>query len=125
MNINTLNQKIRKGNWIVLYYSNSCGYCIDFMPIWDEFNKIKLNKLNKIKINNDIAHTIKINPGYQGVPTIHFYKNGKLNKKGIFNSERTLNNLILFSKLNLKKTTKTKKKKKMNRKTKRKKLFNF
>lgn len=110
-----INTKLKKGNWIVLYYSENCGYCVDFMPLWDKFVKLKnTNGMNKIKIKSENSHLIKINPGFQGVPTIHFYKNGKY--KATFNKERTLENLVKFYKLNSK--NKKTKKKKVTKKTK-------
>ena len=109
MNINIINKKIKKGNWIILYYSDMCGYCVEFMPVWNDFVNTKPKKINIIKIDYNTASQIEINPGFQTVPTIHFYKNGKLYKKGIFTFKRNLKNLIKFMKLNMN-TKKTKKK---------------
>ena len=112
---NKINNKLKTGNWIVFYYSEHCGYCVDFMPLWEKFVKLKTpNIQNKIKIKSENSQLVKINPGFQGVPTIHFYKNGKY--KNTFTKERTLENLVKFYKVNSKtKNTKTKKTKKKNR----------
>ena len=40
-----MNSKINNGNWVVLYYSENCGYCTDFLPIWDLFEKKKNHTL--------------------------------------------------------------------------------
>ena len=101
MKIDKINEKIKKGNWIILYYSDSCGYCKEFMPIWNKFVKTKINNVNKLKINSENINLIEINPGIEGVPTVHFYNNGKLYKRGIFNKKRTLEELINFCKKNI------------------------
>ena len=107
-----INSKIKKGNWIVLYYSDYCGYCSEFMPIWELFVKKKYKNLNKLKV--DVNSDMVLNSEIDGVPTIHFYKNGKLTPTGIFNEERTLDKLSKFCIQNLKsKIKKTKKKNKI------------
>ena len=115
--MNTLN-KLKKGNWVVLYYSDTCGYCNEFMPIWELFLKKKHKNVKKIRIN--VNNSRDVNPVIDGVPTIHFYKNGKITPKGVFNDSRTLDNLNSFYLKNIgaKKTKKIKKTKK--RKTSRK-----
>ena len=112
-----MNSKINNGNWVVLYYSENCGYCTDFLPIWDLFEKKKNKKLNKLKLNINSLDLHSITPPINGVPTVHFYNNGKITKDGIFNNERTLLELNKFCVNNLKskkskKSKKTKKAKK-------------
>ena len=105
--------KLKRGNWVVLYYSEYCGYCTTFLPIWELFLKQNHKNLNKLKINVNKFDASKINPSIDGVPTIHFYKNGKIAKNGIFNESRTLEKLNLFCLQNLKsKKTRDKKSKK-------------
>ena len=101
INLDKINKKISKGNWIILYYSDSCVYCKEFMPIWKKFIKTKITNLNKLKIKSEYFNFIDINPGIEGVPTIHFYTNGKLYKRGIFKKKRTLEELIHFCKKNI------------------------
>jgi thiol-disulfide isomerase/thioredoxin len=120
--LNLLNNKITKGNWIVLYHSDMCGYCQDFKPIWEQFVKNNKNKLlNCSKVSSEYAHNVQINPGFLGVPTVHFYKNGKLTKKGVFKEERTILNLNKFVKSNLSKKKMKLSKKEKNKLSKRKK----
>jgi len=112
-----MNTKFKKGNWVVLYYSEYCGYCTAFMPIWELFLKQNHKNLNKLKMNVNKFDASKITPGIDGVPAIHFYKNGKITRNGIFNESRTLEKLNLFCLQNLKsKKTRYKKSKKKKRK---------
>jgi len=119
--INKANRELKKGNWIVLYYSDMCGFCQEFKPIWEEFVK-KNKKLNCAKITSENASKININPGFMGVPTIHFYKNGRITPNGIFEQDRTVKELNIFVKKNLlikksknqKKSKKSKKSRKKN-----------
>ena len=99
-----MNTKLKRGNWVVLYYSEYCGYCTTFLPIWELFLKQNHKNLNKLKINVNKFDASKINPSIDGVPTIHFYKNGKITKNGIFNESRTLEKLNLLCLQNLKST---------------------
>tara|TARA_B100000787_G_C15917517_1_gene175235 strand:+ start:123 stop:509 length:387 start_codon:yes stop_codon:yes gene_type:complete len=115
--------EIKKGNWIVLYYSESCGYCIDFLPIWNLFESKKQKNLNKLKINIATIDMSNITPPLNGVPSVHFYKNGKITKTGVFNEMRTLEGLNKFSQTNLKalkklKSKNSKKSKKLKKSTK-------
>jgi|TARA_B110001469_G_C9610463_1_gene303684 thiol-disulfide isomerase/thioredoxin len=113
------NKLLKKGNWIVLYYSDMCGYCQQFKPIWEEFVK-KNKKLNCAKITSENSSKININPGYMGVPTVHFYNNGHLTPNGIFEQDRTVQELNNFVKNNLvvKKSKKSKSKSKKSKKSK-------
>jgi thiol-disulfide isomerase/thioredoxin len=108
-NLVLANNKLKRGAWIVLYYSDSCGHCHDFMPVWDEFSK-KTKKVNCAKIKAEFSKDININPGFIGVPTVHFYRNGKIGNNGEFMEERTVDNLNKFVSTNLIKKKKSKKK---------------
>ena len=97
-----LNKKLKKGNWIVLYYSNHCGYCTEFMDkehgIWNKFKKKKNKNYKCLEIDSKHSREIDLNPGIMGVPTIHKYENGVLKSDGVFQGERSLENLIHFTK---------------------------
>ena len=115
--LDSANNKLKRGVWIVLYFSESCGYCHQFMPVWDEFVNNNTSKVKCAKIDSNVSNNISMNPGFQGVPSVHFYRNGNITPKGIFDEERTVNNLNKFVKDNLvKKKKRRKKTKKKSRK---------
>ena len=114
--LDSVNNKLKRGVWIVLYFSESCGYCHQFMPIWDEFVNNNNKKVKCAKIDSNVSDNITANPGFLGVPSVHFYRNGKLAKNGVFEEERTVENLNKFVNKNLVKKTKKRKTKKKSRK---------
>ena len=114
--LDSVNNKLKRGVWIVLYFSESCGYCHQFMPIWDEFVNNNNTKVKCAKIDSNVSDNITANPGFLGVPSVHFYRNGKLAKNGVFEEERTVENLNKFVNKNLVKKTKKRKTKKKSRK---------
>ena len=114
--LDSVNNKLKRGVWIVLYFSESCGYCHQFMPIWDEFVHNNNTKVKCAKIDSNVSNNIIANPGVSGVPSVHFYRNGKITKEGIFEEERTVENLNKFVNKNLVKKTKKRKTKKKSRK---------
>jgi len=87
-NLTNLNKKdinkilIEHNNVVVLYHSNTCGYCIDLMPFWKRVTKKHVKDNNVIIINaeaNDIKYLrVKFKKNIIGYPTIMKYSNGKL-----------------------------------------------
>jgi len=104
-NLTNLNKKdinkilIEHNNVVVLYHSNTCGYCIDLMPFWKRVTKKHVKDNNVIIINaeaNDIKYLrVKFKKNIIGYPTIMKYSNGKL--IGEYDREkkaRKLNNFL-------------------------------
>jgi thiol-disulfide isomerase/thioredoxin len=75
-----------------LYYSQWCGHCKNFKPIWDEFCKTNTN-------TNVSTHSVDCEnnqcPDYiKGYPTVMLYKqNGQ---KITFSGQRTVEELRKF-----------------------------
>jgi len=78
-----LEDEIKKGNKLVLFYADWCGHCKKIKPIWkeaeDEVNDdedtkmIKVNCGDKKKEHQEIAEKYNID----GYPTIILFKDGK------------------------------------------------
>jgi thiol-disulfide isomerase/thioredoxin len=78
-----LEEEIKKGNTLVLFYADWCGHCKKIKPIWkeaedeideDEDKKmIKINCGDKKKEHQAIAEKYNID----GYPTIILFKDGK------------------------------------------------
>ena len=87
-NLTNLNKKdinkilIEKNNVVVLYHSNTCGYCIDLMPLWKRVTNKYIKDNNVIIINaeaNCIKYLrVKFKKNIIGYPTIMKYSNGKM-----------------------------------------------
>ena len=87
-NLTDLNKKdiniilIEHNNVVVLYHSNTCGYCIDLMPLWKRVTNKHVKDNNVIIINaeaNDIKYLrVKFKKNIIGFPTIIKYSKGKM-----------------------------------------------
>jgi len=59
---------------MVLYYSNSCGYCEMFMPTWNQFEEHASNNMNNVsvtKVNCESDGGKKcFENGIEGYPTV-------------------------------------------------------
>tara|TARA_Y100000590_G_scaffold470102_1_gene661981 strand:+ start:1279 stop:1728 length:450 start_codon:yes stop_codon:yes gene_type:complete len=100
-----------KDNCKLLYvYSDGCGYCNEFNPVWNEFVTTFKNKFGNVlslkKINSQEGGSQLEKLEINGVPTILFL-NDKNEKIEEFNNERTVDNLISFCNNNLIKVKKT------------------
>jgi thiol-disulfide isomerase/thioredoxin len=72
-----LSSLLKKGDWVVLYYSEHCGHCKDMKPEWDRFELDVPDKVNVAKVENQGMDDLKFNPRVMGYPTIKMYKNAK------------------------------------------------
>jgi thiol-disulfide isomerase/thioredoxin len=78
---------------MILFYSNGCGFCKQFKPIWDEF----VDKNNNLQINlvetddNVLMNKYEIS----GVPTIKYIDGNKIIE---YNGSRTEDGLLKFVK---------------------------
>tara|TARA_B000000477_G_C6086426_1_gene225638 strand:+ start:629 stop:958 length:330 start_codon:yes stop_codon:yes gene_type:complete len=87
-NLTNLNKKdinkilIENNNVVVLYHSNTCGYCIDLMPLWKRVTNKYVKDNNVIIINaeaNCIKYLrVKFKKNIIGYPTIMKYSKGKM-----------------------------------------------
>ena len=87
-NLTNLNKKdinkilIEHNNVVVLYHSNTCGYCIDLMPLWKRVTNKYVKDNNVIIINaeaNCIKYLrVKFKKNIIGYPTIMKYSKGKM-----------------------------------------------
>ena len=117
---------------IILYYSDSCGYCHMFKDHWSDIvNKIKSERLNVKPVSIESRHFSDLGAmnffnSISGVPTLSLVdKDGQFVKK--FEGQRDAENIMSWlkehtPKLNAgkRKSTKHKKKKRKHKKTKRK-----
>jgi thiol-disulfide isomerase/thioredoxin len=55
---------------LILFYSDNCGHCQDFKPIWNNFKKQYLNKINIEEINIQDSEFAKLNIDIEGVPMV-------------------------------------------------------
>lgn len=105
-NLTNLNKKninkilIEHNNVVVLYHSNTCGYCIDLMPLWKRVTNKYIKDNNVIIINaeaNDIKYLrVKFKKNITGYPTIMKYSNGKM--IGEYDGEKKARTLNKFFK---------------------------
>lgn len=85
---------------LILFYSERCGYCHEFKPIWAELKRIYTKRgLNVVSVRGDnatpevTAHIREF--GVTGYPTLFFIEPHE-NRIHEFKEERTLANLIKF-----------------------------
>ncbi len=87
-----LNDVIKEGTWIVDFYADWCGPCKMLGKVLEELDA------DILKVNTDSHNELAQEYGVMSIPTICFFKNGKLERKEIgFRSkaelEEILNNL--------------------------------
>jgi hypothetical protein len=132
-----LSNKMKDGNWIVLYYANWCGHCNTMKPEWQKvISRMKTHNTNcnsnrsNTNTNKSIINIADIEsthidhltdkPEIAGFPTIKMYNSG--NEIANFEDERVADKIHQFAILNSKNTsmqntTNTAKKTKKSRKT--------
>jgi thiol-disulfide isomerase/thioredoxin len=79
--LDKFNKNFNKGQWIVLYYANWCGYCQMLKPEWNSFVKehaMSQNNYNVAEIEDSYMYDLKENPNIMGFPTIRAYRDNKL-----------------------------------------------
>jgi thiol-disulfide isomerase/thioredoxin len=91
-----LEDQLKEGKKVVLFYADWCGHCTKFKPTWDEAAK---------KVNKEEKRMIKVNCGegtkkdkeimdkydIDGYPTIVIFEDGEPKK---YNGERTVEDLL-------------------------------
>ncbi len=68
---------IKSGVWIVDFYADWCGPCKMLGPILEELDR------NVLKVNVDNHEELATEFGVMSIPTICFFKDGKLENKVI------------------------------------------
>jgi len=91
--------KSKPTSTMVLYYSNSCGYCEMFMPTWKQFEDYTSKNMtnvsvSKVSCDEDGGKKCYEN-GIEGYPTVIIYPmNGS---RVMFQKDRTLEELVKFA----------------------------
>ena len=110
-NLNKFNNNIKSGPWLVWFYADWCGHCVNMKPEWEKLeNKCKgNNNLNIARVNDQMKDKLHNNIGndVSGFPTIRLYNNGKLDNE--YTGERNNNSFLefLLNKINTLKKTKS------------------
>lgn len=68
---------IKEGLWIVDFYADWCGPCKMLGPVLEELDR------NVLKVNVDNHESLATEFGVMSIPTICFFKDGKLENKVI------------------------------------------
>lgn len=68
---------IKEGIWIVDFYADWCGPCKMLGPVLEELDR------NVLKVNVDNHESLATEFGVMSIPTICFFKDGKLENKVI------------------------------------------
>ncbi len=63
---------------MVDFWAEWCGPCKVLGPIVDELSKEYSGKLKVVKVNVDENNTLTMRYGVMSIPTLKFFKNGKL-----------------------------------------------
>ena len=101
---NVFNNNTKKGVWLVWYYADWCGHCVNMKPEWEKLEKSceSNNNLNIAKVNSNNMSEINsnMNQNIQGYPTIRLFNNSNLKEE--YNGERSFESLLNFLKNNSK-----------------------
>lgn len=83
------NDTIKSGLWIVDFYADWCGPCKMLGPVLEELDQ------NVLKVNVDNHEDLATEYGVMSIPTICFFKDGKLENKVIgFRSKNEIEEII-------------------------------
>lgn len=111
--LDKFNNNYNKGQWVVLYYAEWCGYCQMLKPTWHEYVKkhaLKQNHFNVAEIEDPYLSQLKETPNIMGFPTIRAYRDNKLVSE--MDGPKTIESINNFTNTNIKKILKTLKKNK-------------
>jgi thioredoxin-like negative regulator of GroEL len=93
-----LNQKLKKGHWVVLFYAEWCGHCQAMKPEWEKFKSQSQGKkynVDEIESSEMVDLDEQFKANVQGFPTIVFIDKGKL--KSVHSGDRTVDSLDEFA----------------------------
>ena len=92
-----LGEKFAEGTADLIYiYSESCGWCDRFNPVWNDFSERYSGPLRVMKIEAKQPEAKSYN--VTGYPTVIIMQNGV--QKALFSDDRTVENLTKFAKSN-------------------------
>jgi thiol-disulfide isomerase/thioredoxin len=77
-----LDEQVKSGTKLVLFYADWCGHCKKIKPVWDETaNEVNVDEVKMIKVNcgegNEKDQEIMKKYSIDGYPTIIKFVNGK------------------------------------------------
>ena len=90
--------KLGHGNWLVLFYSDSCGHCHQMKPEWaNVVNKFKSpsSNMNIAEVESNHINSMKRPPQIIGYPTIKFYNQGRIGAE--YKGARIADQMIKFA----------------------------
>ena len=83
---------------IMFYYTNWCGFCKQFKPEWEKFEKYAKSSLPHLKVSEIKCEgrneTVCNQKGVSGFPTIILYPHNGPQK--VFNGPRTIQGVVEF-----------------------------
>lgn len=82
-----LMDRMRSGNWIILYYADWCGHCQDFKPEWERLKSMVPPHINTAEAESEIIPQMPMQPNIQGYPTMKLYTNNR--DLGDYSGERS------------------------------------
>ena len=79
---------------LCLYHWNACGYCREFVPIWNNVINQMKDKINVVSIELEGIRGLESKYSVASFPTILIYRNGERYKE--FNKRRNEKELMNF-----------------------------
>jgi len=86
---------------VVYIYSNSCGYCTRFSPVYDQFMQTSIPNVNSMKFEKAEPGASQYMPYISAFPTILIFDGGKSNLVASKTGAMTLDQLNEFVKSSL------------------------
>ena len=90
--------KLGQGNWLVLFYSDSCGHCHQMKPEWKNVVKKFKSPSSNIhiaEVESSYLNSMRKPPQIMGYPTIKFYNQGRIGAE--YKGERLADQMINFA----------------------------
>ena len=107
LTIKNIEEKMKKGLWMVRYYADWCGHCKMMESDWKKFENKNKNK-NIISFESQAMNKMNHQPeNFEGFPTILMLNNNKIVKE--FDQIRNLKNFQQFYDSTVKEINKEKK----------------